>query len=745
MTNSGAELVVGGGGSASVKENYDRLVVGPGSESAGFWEINMKRIGMVLAVTLAFSLAGNGRPVASPGEVNGVRLQSAEMDGEWLSVGQAYSEQRSSPLKMIDTGNVGQLSLAWSYQFDTDRGQEATPVEIDGTLYTSTAWSKVFAFDATTGALKWSYDPKVDGAKGFDACCDVVNRGVAVWKGRVFVGALDGRLIALDAKTGGVAWSVQTTDTSRPYSITGAPRVVKDKVLIGNSGAEYGVRGYVSAYNAANGRLVWRFYTTPNPEGKPDGAASDAVLASKAAPTWFDGEWKRSGGGGTVWDGMAYDPELDIAYFGVGNGGPHNYLLRSGGKGDNLFLSSILALKPDTGEYVWHYQTTPGDAWDYTATQPLMLANLNLDGKPRKVLMQAPKNGFFYVIDRATGKLISAKPIVPINWATSVDMATGRPIENPKARYYRASAGEPPFLQSPGPAGVHNWHPMAYNAETGLVYIPAQVGWFAFIPEAKFTYRPGAWNMGLDYPAGMAASGNRSLMPREIGMPANQLVAWDPVTQTARWRLTQPLGPSAGVLTTAGRLVFQGSDDGDLSAYDAADGHKLWSTPTGNGVIAAPMTYAINGQQYVAVLVGAGGGGQMVSVGRQKVRLPGRLLVFKLGGTARLPKLDIPEPAAPLDLNGVVSGGDSARGRALFQVNCYMCHGLAASGPWVANIKHSPMLLTEDAWRSVVIDGALSSRGMASLSRYLSPRDAEDVRAYVLSLERAEAARGKVP
>ena len=311
-----------------------------------------------LALVAAASLAACQKPA---GHVDSERLLAAAANAEWLSYGKDYSEQRFSPLDKVNASNVKDLGLAWYAEFDTDRGQEATPLVIDGVLYTSTAWSKVFAFDARTGERLWAYDPRVEGAKGFDACCDVVNRGVAVWKGRVYVGTIDGRLVALNAKTGAVDWEVQTTDTSKPYTITGAPRVVKDKVLIGNGGAEYGVRGYISAYDAATGKLAWRFFTTPNPTGAPDGAASDKVMAEKAAATWSDGAWKETGGGGTVWDSMAYDPELDIMYFGIGNGTPWNHMKRSGGKGDNLFLSSILALKPDTGEYVWHYQTTPGE------------------------------------------------------------------------------------------------------------------------------------------------------------------------------------------------------------------------------------------------------------------------------------------------------------------------------------------------------------------------------------------------
>ncbi|MDO8902503.1 MAG: PQQ-dependent dehydrogenase, methanol/ethanol family, partial [Phenylobacterium sp.] len=486
-----------------------------------------------------------------PKDVDQARLEAAEGNAEWLSYGRSYSEQRFSPLTQINTESVGELGLAWSYEFDTDRGQEATPIVKDGVLYTTTAWSKVYAFDAATGALKWSYDPKVAGEKAFDACCDVVNRGVAVWGGRVYVGALDGRLIALDAATGAEAWSVQTTDTAKPYTITGAPRVVKGKVLIGNGGAEYGVRGYLSAYDAETGALVWRFFTAPNPDGQPDGAASDAILAEKAAGTWFGEGWKATGGGATVWDSMAYDPKLDLLYVGVGNGTPWNHEKRSDGQGDNLFVSSILALKPDTGQYVWHYQTTPGESWDYTATQHIILSDLTIEGQTRQVLMQAPKNGFFYVLDRATGELISAEPYVPITWATGVDKATGRPIETPGARYK-----DGPVLQIPAPFGAHNWHPMAFNPQTGLVYIPAQVVPFAYVDDPAYKHQPGAWNIGTGFLAN-ALPDDAAQMAGLKAMVRGQLIAWDPVAQKARWTVEHPFFWNAGVLTTAGGLVFQ--------------------------------------------------------------------------------------------------------------------------------------------------------------------------------------------
>ena len=359
--------------------------------------------------------------------VDGKRLANADSEPEnWLSHGRTWSEQRFSPLQQINDENVGQLGLAWYFDLDTSRGQQASPIIVDGVMYSTSAWSKVQVLDAASGEFKWQYDPEVPKIWDVKTCCGVQNRGVAVWKGRVYFGTLDGRLIALNAETGEMVWQVQTTDPSGYHSITGAPRIVNDKVIIGNGGAEYGVRGYVTAYDTETGEQAWRFYLVP---GNPaDGFENTAM--EKAAETWT-GEWWKNGGGGTAWDSFAYDEEFDLLYIGTGNGSPWPRYLRSPDGGDNLYLSSIVAVRPDTGEYVWHYQTTPGDTWDYTAVQHMILAELEIDGRERKVIMQAPKNGFMYVLDRETGELLSAENYVPVNWATHIDMETGRPVETP--------------------------------------------------------------------------------------------------------------------------------------------------------------------------------------------------------------------------------------------------------------------------------------------------------------------------
>jgi quinohemoprotein ethanol dehydrogenase len=536
-----------------------------------------------LLLTLADSAHG---AEAGKGAVDGARIANADHDAaNWLSYGRSYSEQRYSPLKRISADNARNLGLAWFADLDTNRGQAATPLVIDGVMYVSTAWSLVKAYDARNGHLLWSYDPEVPRQLGVNGCCDVVSRGVAAWNGKIFVATFDGRLVALDAATGKPVWSSLTVDKDKPYTITQAPRVIRGRVVIGNSGAEYGVRGYISAYDAETGKLAWRFYTVPGDPSKP----FENEAMAKAAKTW-SGEWWKHGGGGTVWDGISYDPDLNLLYFGVGNGLEWSRAKRSAGKGDNLFLASIVALNADTGAYVWHYQVVPGEEWDYDAVAQLVLADLTIDGKPRHVLMQANKDGFFYVLDRKTGALISAKAIVPVNWASGIDMKTGRPIEHPDIRY--SEIGKP-VVMMPGPDGAHSWHPMAYNPVTGLVYIPTQQIDKQFTPIEDFKTSPIGWNLGVD------VAGTR---PPKKGF----LLAWDPVKQKEVWRVNYRGPWNGGVVTTAGNIVAQGSAAGEFGVYRADTGQKLWSTDAQSAMMGGPITYEVDGEQYIAVLSGWG-------------------------------------------------------------------------------------------------------------------------------------------
>jgi quinohemoprotein ethanol dehydrogenase len=697
------------------------------------------KVRLASAILLASLAAGCSKQPSSelPGAVHAVRIIKAE-PGEWLSHGRTYDEQRYSPLAAINQGNVGKLGLAWSADLDTARGQEATPLVIDGKIYITTAWSKAKAFDAATGKLIWEFDPKVPGEAAVKACCDVVNRGMAAWGDKLFLGTLDGRLVALDRASGKQVWSQVTVDQSKPYTITGAPRVVNGMVIIGNGGAELGVRGYVTAYDADSGKQLWRFYTVPDKPG-----SNDEDHLRKAEATW-NGEWWKLGGGGTVWDSMAYDPELDLLYIGVGNGSPWNQSVRSPGGGDNLYLSSIVALKAATGEYVWHFQTTPGETWDFTAAQHIILADLEIDGKPRKVLMQAPKNGFFYVIDRTNGAFISGQNYVPVNWASGLDPKTGRPIENPEARYDRTGK---PFIGSPGVGGAHNWHPMAYDAKQKLVFIPANLAAFPYFPEKGWKPSAQGFNTGVDFSAG-AMPAIPAARAAAAAATTGALIAWDPVTQKERWRVSYPGPWNGGVLATAGDLVFQGSAAGSFNAYAANDGKLLWSFPAQTGVVAAPVTYRIGKEQYVAVLAGWGGVWSLATGGLAQKSGPARnisrLLVFKLGGTSKLPDAP-PLNAIPLDPPpDKASPQITASGSYLYGRYCGVCHGDAAVGGGVLpDLRRSAMQRDAAAWKSVVHDGALKDNGMVAWSNVMSLAQIEAIRHYVIKRANEDKALGE--
>ncbi len=689
----------------------------------------MKRLfvaGLALAAILPLISvnAANGAPGA-PAAVNTQRIVQADKEPQnWLSHGRTYDEQRFSPLTDINDKNVKDLGLAWHFDTETKRGLEATPIVVDGVIYTTGSWSVVFALDARTGKQLWKYDPDVPRSVGKKACCDVVNRGVAVYDGKVFFGSLDGRLIALDAASGQRIWETNTVDTSKPYTITGAPRIIKGKVIIGNGGAEFGVRGYITAYDVNSGNQAWRFYTVPGDPSKP----FESEALKKAAATW-KGEWWKIGGGGTVWDSMAYDPELDLLYIGVGNGSPWNRNIRSPGGGDNLYLSSIVAIKPDTGTYVWHYQTTPSESWDYTATQHIILADLQINGALRKVLMQAPKNGFFYVIDRVTGKFISAKPYVYTNWATHIDPQTGRPVET-KEQYRDKEK-----ITYPSPYGGHNWHPMSFSKSTGLVYIPALDIPMLYKQATDFKPNPNGWNTGVDMVAAMPPAGMDQILDRKLsGMLAKgHLSAWDPIQQKEVWRV-QHSGPwNGGVLSTAGNLVFQGTADGRLVAYRADTGVKLWESPTQTGIIAPPVTYKIDNEQYVAVMAGWGGAFPMVAGAAAqfaKKGPEGRLLVYKIGGAAKLPAFEPPQRVLdPQPVNADES--TLVKGYGIYHTHCAACHGATAiSGSLIPDLRYMSAGM-HAAFDEIVINGVLESRGMIGRGVILTKDDAHALHAYI--------------
>ena len=645
---------------------------------------------------------------------------------EWLLHGRTYAEERHSPLDQINTSNVDQIGLSWSFETGTNRGHETTPIVKDGVMFITAPWSVVHALDAKTGDLLWTHDPKVERAWANNACCDVVNRGVALYENSIFFGTIDGRLISLDKDTGTENWSILTIDKSRPYTITGAPRIVKGNVIIGNGGGEFGVRGYVTAYDVDSGDELWRFYTVPGNPNEPFESPEMEI----AAKTWSGGKWWEYGGGGTVWDSMAYDPALDTLYIGTGNGSPWNRYVRSPGGGDNLYLSSIVALDPDTGDYKWHYQTTPGDSWDYTATQHMILADLEINGQMRKVIMQAPKNGFFYVIDRTNGELISAENYVPINWATHVDMETGRPVENPANNYF-----DTPALTTPGPLGGHNWQPMAFNPDTGLVYIPAQEMLFVYSHDKDFEYNPKTWNTGQQIEMTYLPKN-----PDELAMvdkaTFGYLLAWDPVAQKEVWREQYQRPWSGGLLSTAGDLVLQGTSDGRFIAFDAASGEILWSVDTGQGIIAPPITYMIDEEQYIAVQVGYGGAYALAGAFPSANKNPaqnGRMLVFKLGGEEMSPPVQSIAKVNPVVPSMTTDALTIARGEYEYHEHCQFCHGAGVIGGGVIPDLRYLDEVGHKTFLGVILGGMHSEKGMASFKDVLSLEQANQIQAYIIS------------
>lgn len=674
------------------------------------------------AETAATAPKAKAPPVAAetePANVDAERLDHAASEpSQWMTYGGTYSEQRYSTLSQIDTGNVGQLGLAWYANYDTNLQQEGQPLYIDGVIYVSTAWSKVYAFDAHNGKKLWEYDPKTPGQWIVNVCCGIVNRGIAAWKGKIYIGTLDGRLVAIDAKTGKQVWSVQTTDKAKHYSITGAPRVAKGMVLIGESGGEFGVRGYLSAYDAETGKLDWRFYTVPgNPK---DGFKSAAMRA--AAKTW-GGHWWTLGGGGTIWDSILYDPTTDLVYIGTGNGSPWNDHYRDPTGGDDLYLASIVALKAETGQLVWYYQETPADTWDYDAVSPMEIVNLEIGGKRRHVIMQPSKNGIFYMLDAHTGKLLRAAPFTEVNWTTGVDMRTGRPHVIPTARY---SNGHP-FDGLPGAQGGHNWNANAWDPQTGLLYIPTQHAYYVWQSDPHYKPSKVGYNLGVNFMAQFTYYKKHPHAPRGF---VSYLEAYDPVTGKILWHGPTDKGEAGGALATAGGLIFEGGGSSDeFRAFDAKTGKILWSMNVDTGVLPAPITYELDGKQYIAASVGGNPAGGFYAPNYS------RMLVFTLGGKAKLPPeapftprpLDPPPATAP---ESVVNAGAARYGQY-----CAACHGANGQtrGASFPNLTRSPLLYSQAGFNAVVLQGVLSKGGMDSFASVLHPADTRDIRAYIIA------------
>jgi quinohemoprotein ethanol dehydrogenase len=653
-------------------------------------------VGYGLLKVIAF---GDQANPAARGRIDAKRLLAADKHpGEWLTSGRDFGKGHYSPLTQINKQNVDRLGFAWDYDTHTNRGLEATPIVVDGVMYTSGSTGKAYAIDAKTGKGIWSFDPHADLRVNREACCDEVNRGVAVWKGKVYVASFDGKLFALDAASGAVIWQADTViDKTKGYTSTGAPEVAGKVVVIGNGGSEYDARGYISAYDLDTGKPAWRFFTVPGDPSKP----YENPELEAAAKTWDPKSNWNMGGGGTVWGSMAYDPELNLLYFGTGNGTFYDQSKRSPNGGDNLYIASIIAVNPDTGRMAWYYQQVPGDQWDFDVVQPIILTDLKIGGSTHKVLMQASKPGFFYILDRQTGKLLSADKYVPVTWASHVDMKTGRPVEVAHARDFRYST-DGKTLISPSPMGGHNWNPMSYDPKTGLAYIPE------------------------------IENGQTSIFSGRTF-----LRAWDPIRSKIVWEApSADWWDHAGVLSTAGGLVFQGTGTGQFCAYDADTGKKLKTIEIGTTVIAAPMSYTLDGVQYVAVMAAWGGGGwnfpHAESAAYQRGN-EGRIIAFKLGGgPAPLPALLPPIQPIPQPPPLTASAETVKQGQALFAGRCASCHANAPHTLTPDLRRMSPE--THNAFQQIVLGGVLKNAGMPPWDGILSPADVDAIHSYLISI-----------
>lgn len=663
------------------------------------------------------------------------RVLANETDGtNWASYGRTFSENHYSPLKDINDGNIGRLGLAWYYDLPVVASVFSAPLAVDGVLYFAIGYSVVHAMDAATGKLLWQYDPDVPAVAGQKLRGGWGIRGIAFWGGKVYTGTQDGRLIALDAKTGKLVWSAQTIEPNDGRYVTGPPWVFNGKVVIGHGGADFTpVRGYVTAFDAQTGKQLWRFYTVP---GNPKGGFENPTM-EMAAKTWNGEWWKYGGGGGTVWHAMAYDPKFNRLYIGTGNGSPWNQKIRSPGGGDNLFVCSIVALDADTGRYAWHYQVNPGETWDFNAAMDIELATLKIDGRERPVILHAPKNGFFYVIDRETGKLISAEKFAKATWAESIDVKTGRPVENPAARFPDGK----PFLMYPGPVGAHSIQPMSFNPLTGLTYIPAtELGSIYSDPEGDLKTwqpRPGMFiNNGIGKP------------PATMKIPpgTSALLAWNPTTQKAAWTVPLTGFINGGTATTAGNLVLQGQVTGEFTAYAADTGKKLWSFDAQTGIVAQPITYRAGGKQLVTVIAGwrGMGGANGLKKDWEYYTQPRRVLTFALDGNVKLPIVEqarrpfVDDPAFTIDPQ------KAAIGQGIVSSQCLLCHGPGlVSGGTAPDLRASPLALSKEALTSVLHDGILVPRGMPRFEEF-TPEQIEGIQHYIRQRARdAIAAAGK--
>jgi PQQ-dependent dehydrogenase (methanol/ethanol family) len=676
---------------------------------------------MITRASLYFSslaaalVAGTALCASNPGESTG---------DAWQVLGNGNNQQYFSPLAQINDKNVKSLGLAWYADIPSLDGLVGNPLVSDGVVYQSGALSRVYANDVRTGKLLWRFDPQIDltGASLAAFWSARYNRGLALWDNKVIVGTGDCRLVAIDRKTGKKVWDAVSCDRTAQFGITAAPRIGGGKVFIGNNCIDSGIgRGYVDAFDVQTGLHKWRFYTVP---GAPPENGYENKTMEMAAKTWGSGEWwKKATGCGSAWDAITYDAKTNLVYFGVDGPAPWNPRERAADAGDELFTNSIVAVNADTGEYVWHYKTTPHDGWNFDATMHIMVADLPIKGATRHVVMTAPKNGFFYVLDATTGKFLSGNNYTPVNWASHIDQRTGRPVTIPDANWWEHP--ESKTIASPGPVGAHNWHTMAFNPATRLVYIPAMI-----VPTA-ITVDP------------KAALGGASFDPfYGLGddpqwKAYGELVAWDPITQKARWRALHKLPINGGLMSTAGNLVFQGTADGYFEAYRADNGTKAWSMYVGDSIMGAATTILVDGEQFILIPAGNSTSSNLSTLLARLSSTPGtrgssRLLAFKLGGTTTLPPTKLitialpPRPKQPVDL--------AKKGAALFEQSyCVDCHGYSAEavGGSIKDLRNASAQ-THDAFEAIVIGGLRKDKGMPQFSD-LSVADVQAIHAYVIN------------